>query len=76
MMQVQKKKALMLASVASMIDLFNRDNINILTELNYDVDVAANFQSGSITSQEQVDRFKLELINRGINTYSNSPKYV
>ena len=34
-----EKKALMLASVASMIDLFNEDNINVLLELGYKVDV-------------------------------------
>ena len=42
------KKALQIASVASMIDLFNRDNIDLLEDLGYKVDVAANFQEGSI----------------------------
>ena len=31
-----KKKALMTASVASMIDLFNMDNIHILKEAGYE----------------------------------------
>ncbi|MDI6452377.1 glycosyltransferase family 4 protein [Peloplasma aerotolerans] len=57
------KKALMLASVASMIDLFNRDNLDILTSLGFHVDVACNFDNGSITSQEKVDTFKRELID-------------
>lgn len=60
-------KVLQLASVASMIDLFNRDNLLILGELGVDVDVAANFHEGSITSQERVDEYRQELINRKIN---------
>lgn len=64
-----QKKALMLASVASMIDLFNTDNIGILISLGYQVDVAANFSFGSITSQERVNEYKQELISRGIGVY-------
>lgn len=64
-----KPKALMLASVASMIDLFNTDNINILHDLGYQVDVACNFEEGSITSQERVDKYKNELKEQGIGTY-------
>ena len=56
------KKALMMASVASMIDLFNMDNIEILKDLGYEVEVACNFEYGSITSQDRVDEFKEELI--------------
>lgn len=57
---------LMLASVASMIDLFNIENIKILQDLGCKVDVSANFQNGSITSQERVNEFKKELENKGI----------
>ncbi len=64
-----KPRALMIASVASMIDLFNADNINILLELGYHIDVATNFEFGSITSQERVNEYKLELKNRGIDSY-------
>ena len=46
------KKALMMASVASMIDLFNMDNIKVLKTLNYDVEVACNFEKGNTTNQE------------------------
>ena len=49
-----RKRVLQLASVASMIDLFNADNINILIGQNCQVEVAANFQEGSITSKERV----------------------
>lgn len=64
-----KPRALMVASVASMHDLFNMDNIYILLELGYDVDVAANFESGSTTSQERVEEYRQELVNRGIGVY-------
>lgn len=63
------KKALELASVASMIDLFNMDNIAILKELGYQVDVAANFVNGSITSDARVKEFKQELIDSKIDIY-------
>lgn len=64
-----QKKALMTASVASMIDLFNMDNIHILQELGYEVHVAANFEFGSITSQERVDEFRRQLEREGIVSY-------
>lgn len=64
-----EKKALQLASVASMIDLFNTDNINILRSLGYSVDVATNFEDGSITSQERVNEYRKELKEQGIGTY-------
>lgn len=63
------KKALMMAHVASMIDLFNMDNIHILQDMGYKVDVACNFESGSVTSQDRVNEFKQELISQGINVY-------
>ena len=46
------KKALVVASVASMIDQFNIPNIMLLQRLGYKVDVATNFtESGSITAE-------------------------
>lgn len=66
---MKQKKALMTASVASMIDLFNMDNIHILQELGYEVHVAANFEFGSITSKERVSRFRNELEAAGIRTF-------
>lgn len=61
------KRALVLASVASMIDLFNKDNLIILNKLGIKIDVAANFKEGSITSQERVDAFRKELEDREID---------
>ncbi|MBQ5558505.1 MAG: glycosyltransferase family 4 protein [Lachnospiraceae bacterium] len=63
-------KALMLASVASMIDQFNMENIGILEELGYQVDVCCNFEFGSTSSKERVNEFKNELKQRNIGTYS------
>ena len=63
-------KALMLASVASMIDLFNEDNINILLDYGYSVDVMANFEEGSITSAERVAQYKQERVDREVCVYN------
>lgn len=63
------KKALMYASVASMIDLFNMDNISVLENKGYSVEVACNFEKGSITSDARVKQFKNELKLRGITSY-------
>lgn len=62
----QMKRALILASVASMIDQFNMHNISILEEMGFKVDVACNFEEGSATSQERVNEFKRELEIRGV----------
>lgn len=64
------KKVLMLATVASMIDKFNMDNIEILRNFGYGVDVAANFDFGSAASQERVDVFRQELIDSGITVHN------
>lgn len=68
-MQSKKPKALMLASVASMIDLFNADNINILLNLGYDVHVATNFEFGSITSKDRVNEYRQELADCGLGVF-------
>ena len=59
------KKALMVASVASMIDQFNMGNIAILEQLGYQVEVAANFSQGSNTSPQRVAEFQRELTEAG-----------
>lgn len=63
------KKVLILASVASMIDQFNMDNIKILQGLDYQVEVACNFKEGNSTSEKRIEMFKKELIERNINFY-------
>ncbi len=60
------KKALVVASVASMIDQFNMPNLILLKEMGYEIDVATNFeQSGSITS-ERANSLKSRLNELGI----------
>ena len=55
------KKALILASVASMIEQFNMGNIKVLQELKYEVHVATNFiDSGTIT-RERAEELKNKL---------------
>lgn len=62
------KKALVLASVASMIDQFNMNNIKLLQELDYEVDVVTNFKYGSTTSQYRVDEVRATLESDGVHT--------
>ena len=59
------KRALMFASVASMVDLFNRDNIKILEDLGCDVTIACNFMEGSVYSKRQARAFMNELVATG-----------
>ena len=60
------KKALIVASVASMIDQFNMPNIKLLQNLGYEVHVATNFeQCGSITSEHALVVHQL-LLDMGV----------
>ncbi len=56
------KKALMTASVASMLDNFNRSNINLLLEMGYKVTLAANFSAAEDSSPlSRLTAFKAEM---------------
>lgn len=61
----EKKKALVVTTVASTIDQFCMNDISILLD-NYDVQVAANFTKGNNTSEERINEFKNELIKKNI----------
>lgn len=63
------KRALVLASVASMIDQFNMPNIRLMIELGYKVDVACNFVEGSTCSDEKIAQLKVTLAEMGVNCY-------
>ncbi|WP_342436968.1 glycosyltransferase family 4 protein [Paenibacillus sp. FSL L8-0436] len=63
------KKALILVSVASMIDQFNMLNIKVLQEMGCEIHVAANFHSGSTTSNERVNSFREKLDSLGIKVH-------
>ena len=60
------KKALMLASVAFMIEQFNMNNIKILQQLGYEVEVAANFTDGGTLDHNRLEEFKKELDEKKI----------
>ena len=59
------KRALVLASVASMIDQFNMPNIRLMKKMGYEVDVATNFLQGSTCSDEKIAALKETL--KGMN---------
>ncbi len=63
------KKAIIIASVASMIDQFNKDNINLLRESGYEVSVACNFEYGNSTSDEQISKLIVYLDALNIKHY-------
>ena len=63
------KRMLMVASVASMIGQFNMNNIKILQELGYQVDVACNFRDRSVWNNDRVQAFIKELKEKKIKTY-------
>ena len=55
------RKMLMAATVASMIGQFNMNNIRILQELGYEVDVACDFTDNSFWTEERIEKFKRQL---------------
>ncbi|WDH75423.1 glycosyltransferase family 4 protein [Exiguobacterium marinum] len=63
------KRVLMVASVVSMIESFNRDNIRILQEMGYEVHVATNFEWGSMYSTEKVTRIRESLQREGVSMF-------
>lgn len=63
------KKALVLASVASMIEQFNMQNIKLLLDAGYQVDVIANFEHGNTITDECVAELKQVLINLNVKVY-------
>ena len=63
------KNALIIASVASMIDQFNMSNIRILQELGYQVDVACNYIEGSTCTKERIADLKRKLKRWGVDCF-------
>lgn len=53
-----KKRAMMIATTASMIEQFNKSNINILQSLGYEVHVVCNFKAGNNIPDDAVESFK------------------
>lgn len=63
------KRALVLASVASMIDQFNMPNIRLMKEMGYEVDVATNFIDGSTCSDEKIAALKETLKQMNVQCF-------
>lgn len=63
------KKALQLASVASMIDQFNMPNIQILQSLGYEVDVVANFTNPGSITKERAEDLRKRLANMNVRVF-------
>lgn len=61
-----KPKALVVASVASMIEQFNIPNIELLIEQGYEVHVACNFTDGGTIPTKKVLELQKNLKNRGV----------
>lgn len=64
---MNRPKALILASVASMIDQFNMQNIQLLLDNGYDVDVVCNCKIGNTISDERVQDLISCLTNKGVS---------
>ena len=65
----EKKKALQLASVASMIDQFNIPNIKILQSLGYQVDVVADFTHPGTITTERSENLKKRLADMNVRIF-------
>lgn len=68
----KKPRALMLASVASMIDQFNMHNIQLLLDNGYDVDVVCNCKTGNNISDARVEQLIADLSQKGVKVYDVS----
>lgn len=60
-----RKRVLMLASVASMIDQFNMPNIHLLIQEGYQVHVACNFEEGNTCDERRIQELKETLQQLG-----------
>lgn len=63
------KRVLMISTVPSMIGQFNMNNLHILLDMGYKVDVAADFRDNSVWPAERVLQFKKEMCDLGIDCF-------
>ncbi len=63
------KRVLMVATVPSMIGQFNMNNIHILLDMGYQVDVAADFNDISVWPIERINSFKISLKELNIDCF-------
>ena len=64
-----ERRALQLASVASMIDQFNIPNIKVLQSLGYKVDVVADFTNPGTITKERAEDLKKRLNEMDVQVY-------
>ena len=60
------KKAIIVTSVASMVDQFLLPSITLLQNMGYIVEVACNFETGSTCSKEKIENLKEKLSTLGV----------
>ncbi|MEY8410862.1 sugar transferase [Lachnospiraceae bacterium 62-26] len=63
------KKVLIVASVASMIDQFNIQNISLLRTMGFSVDVACNFLEGNTCSKDRIKKLLDRLNELEVNSF-------
>ena len=63
------KEALIVTSVASMVDQFLLPSITLLQNMGYIVEVACNFETGSTCSKEKIENLKEKLSTLGVKYY-------
>lgn len=63
------KRVLMLATTAAMIEQFNKNNIELLNDMGYVVDIAGNFREGNPISEERLEAFRWWITERGGEYY-------
>lgn len=63
------KKAFIVTNAASMVHLFNEDNINLLLEKGYEVHIACNFEKNNTIDSKQVEKCRKEWEIRGLFLY-------
>ena len=69
------RKVLIVASVASMIDQFNMDNIRILKDIGCEVHFAANFDFGNTSSQNRVSKFRQKSILNDVGLFNENQSF-
>ncbi len=65
----EKKKALIVTSVATMISQFNMGNIDVLQKGGYEVYVGCNFEKYNPCSDEEIKKLKDTLKSKGVKIY-------
>lgn len=63
------EKALIVTSVASMVDQFLIPSVTLLQDMGYTVEVACNFETGSTCSKEKIENLKERLSALGVKYY-------